>query len=314
MTRIIESKSHANTSINALPKTNGAIEQKANTTEIDKRLGIESKKKFDSKKAYSPIELIESFKEYQSYLTIQLAFRHAAISLAQGTNYEIPYSTESNRAFILIAQAIANHIVNKRSDKKAKDVIIANKVYGGKYGNAPYDPNLTDQTQGDGYKYRGKGLIHLTWKENYKKFGEYATKQKWNIADKDYFFKNPLILKNEALQSLRAAVYFWNHHKLYALADTYQTKDYTNNRKKIKKNIRGGTHTLHISINKSLDSITYKVNAGKENIEGRQDAFNRIRFGTYNITQAQLRSATTDLTKLIESNENLKKGIFSDFK
>ena len=167
--------------------------------------------------------------------------------------------------------------------------------------------------QGDGYKYRGKGLIHLTWKENYKKFGEYATKQKWNIADKDYFFKNPLILKNEALQSLRAAVYFWNHHKLYALADTYQTKDYTNNRKKIKKNIRGGTHTLHISINKSLDSITYKVNAGKENIEGRQDAFNRIRFGTYNITQAQLRSAT-DLTKLIESNENLKKGIFSDFK
>ena len=285
-----------------------------NATEIEKTLKAESKKNFDSKKAYSPIELIESFKEYQSYLTIQLAFRHSAISLAQGTNYEIPYSTESNKAFILIAQAIANHIVNKRSDKKAKDVIIANKVYGGKYGNAPYDPNLTDQTQGDGYKYRGKGLIHLTWKENYKKFGEYATKQKWNIADKDYFFKNPLILKNEALQSLRAAVYFWNHHKLYALADTYQTKDYTNNRKKIKKNIRGGTHTLHISINKSLDSITYKVNAGKENIEGRQDAFNRIRFGTYNITQAQLKSVATDLTELIESDENLKQGIFSDFK
>ena len=304
---------YTSTCLNPLPKTNGAISQSTNATEIEKTLKAESKKKFDSKKAYSPIELIESFKEYQSYPAIQLAFRHAAISLAQGANYEIPYSTESNKAFILIAQAIANHIVNKRSDKKAKDVIIANKVYGGKYGNAPYDPNLTDQTQGDGYKYRGKGLIHLTWKENYKKFGEYATKQKWNITDKDYFFKNPLVVKNEALSALRAGVYFWNHHKLYSIADTYQTKDYTNNRKKIKKIIRSKTYTLNISINASLDSITHKVNAGKENIEGRQDAFNRIRFGTYNITQAQLRSAT-DLTKLIESNENLKKGIFSDFK
>ena len=188
---------YINFCLNLLPKTNGAINQKTNTTEIEKTLGIESKKKFDKNKDYSPIELIESFTEYQSYATIQLAFRHSTISLSQGANYEIPYSTESHKAFILIAQAIANHIVNKRSDKKAKDVIIANKVYGDKYGNAPYDPNLTDQTQGDGYKYRGKGLIHLTWKENYKKFGEYATKQKWNIADKNYFFKNPLILKNE---------------------------------------------------------------------------------------------------------------------
>lgn len=104
------------------------------------------KKKFDDKKAYSPIELIESFKEYQSYPAIQLAFRHSTISLAQGTHYEIPYSTESHKAFILIAQAIANHIVNKRSDKNAKDAIIANKAYGGKHNNAPYDPNLTDQT------------------------------------------------------------------------------------------------------------------------------------------------------------------------
>ncbi|MDY5184953.1 hypothetical protein [Helicobacter trogontum] len=32
MTRIIESKSHANTSINALPKTNGAISQSSHTT------------------------------------------------------------------------------------------------------------------------------------------------------------------------------------------------------------------------------------------------------------------------------------------
>ena len=67
MTRITESKNLASFCLNLLPKTNGAIEQKTNTTEIEKTLGIESKKKFDSKKAYSPIGLIESFKKYQSY-------------------------------------------------------------------------------------------------------------------------------------------------------------------------------------------------------------------------------------------------------
>ncbi len=120
---------YTSTCLNPLPKTNGAISQSTNATEIEKTLKAESKKKFDSKKAYSPIELIESFKEYQSYPAIQLAFRHAAISLAQGANYEIPYSTESNKAFILIAQAIANHIVNKRGDKKAQTQTLANKVY-----------------------------------------------------------------------------------------------------------------------------------------------------------------------------------------
>ena len=258
MTRIIESKSHANTSINALPKTNGAIEQKANTTEIDKRLGIESKKKFDSKKAYSPIELIESFKEYQSYLTIQLAFRHSAISLAQGTNYEIPYSTESHKAFILIAQAIANHIVNKRSDKKAKDVIIANKVYGGRNGNQGGD---------DGWNFRGRGIIQLTGRSNYKDFTTKAKEWGWidNVAD--FEAKPGLILQNGKF-ALLSAVYYWKKNALYSYAD----KDNGNT-----ENIIIEQHKT-IKVNSALKSITRLVN-GKRlmHIKDRQDNFVKIK-------------------------------------
>lgn len=40
---------------------------------------------------------------------------------------------------------------------------IANRVYGGRMGNG-------DEASGDGYRYRGRGYIQLTGKDNYKAF------------------------------------------------------------------------------------------------------------------------------------------------
>ena len=224
MTRITESKNLASFCLNLLPKTNGAINQKTNATEIEKTLGIESKKKFDSKKAYSPIGLIESFKKYQSYPTIQLAFKHAAISLSQGANYEIPYSTESHKAFILIAQAIANHIVGKRANKNANPIEIANKVYssdGKNNRNNPYDITKANQEQ-DGYRFRGRGIKQLTHRYNYADFQSYYNKHYPN--DTKDFLNNEehrkALLDNGKI-ALLSAVWFWNDKKCYADAKNY---------------------------------------------------------------------------------------------
>ena len=247
MTRITESKNLASFCLNPLPKTNGAISQKTNTTEIEKTLGAESKKNFDSKKAYSPIELIESFREYQSYPAIQLAFRHAAISLAQGANYEIPYSTESNKAFILIAQAIANHIVGKRANKKANKMEIGNKAYGsdGKNNrNNPYDITKANQEQ-DGYRFRGRGMKQLTHKYNYADFQSYYNKHYPNDT-KDFLNneKHREELTTNGKIALLSAVWFWNHTGCYKIADKQVSNNANEIVKQITKKVNGGYNGL----------------------------------------------------------------------
>ena len=238
---------YINFCLNLLPKTNGAINQKTNTTEIEKTLGIESKKKFDSKKAYSPIELIESFTEYQSYPTIQLAFKHAAISLSQGANYEIPYSTESHKAFILIAQAIANHIVGKRANKNANPIEIANKVYssdGKNNRNNPYDITKANQEQ-DGYRFRGRGIKQLTHRYNYADFQSYYNKHYPN--DTKDFLNNEehrkALLDNGKI-ALLSAVWFWNHTGCYKIADKQTSNNANEIVKQITKKVNGGTNGL----------------------------------------------------------------------
>lgn len=42
---------------------------------------------------------------------------------------------------------------------------LANAAYGGKLGNG-------DEASGDGWRYRGRGLIQLTGRENYRRFGK----------------------------------------------------------------------------------------------------------------------------------------------
>ena len=80
---------------------------------------------------------------------------------------------------------------------------IANRVYGGRFGNA-------DEASGDGWRYRGRGLIQITFRDNY---AAYALA----IADPS-ISANPAQLAQPRHASL-SACWFWNSRNLNVLAD-----------------------------------------------------------------------------------------------
>lgn len=86
---------------------------------------------------------------------------------------------------------------------------IANRVYANRMGNG-------DEKSGDGYKYRGRGFIQLTGKNNYRELTIWA---KANGINANYV-DNPDLLLREA-DALISALWFWKINKidLYAIKD-----------------------------------------------------------------------------------------------
>jgi putative chitinase len=78
---------------------------------------------------------------------------------------------------------------------------IANLVYGSRMGNG-------DEASGDGYKFRGRGYIQLTGKNNYAAFGK---------AINEDITANPDLVSTK--YPLLSAAWFWSSNSLNALAD-----------------------------------------------------------------------------------------------
>jgi putative chitinase len=78
---------------------------------------------------------------------------------------------------------------------------IASKVYGGRMGNGP-------ESTGDGYKFRGRGYIQLTGKQNYTNFAKFIGEDT---------VSNPDLVATK--YPLASAAFFFDSNKLWALCD-----------------------------------------------------------------------------------------------
>jgi putative chitinase len=97
---------------------------------------------------------------------------------------------------------------------------IASKVYGGRMGNGP------EPTQ-EGYKFRGRGYIQLTGKENYTAFGKSINEDILSNPDK--------VASSYALLS---AAWFFSKNGLHKMADEGSSDAVVT---KITKRVNGGT-------------------------------------------------------------------------
>ena len=101
---------------------------------------------------------------------------------------------------------------------------IANLVYASRMGNG-------DEASGDGYKFRGRGALQLTGKDNYKAFSDYLKKPE--------IMTNPDLVATEF--SFESAVFFFDKNKLWDICDKGVSKDTI---LALTKRINGGTHGL----------------------------------------------------------------------
>jgi predicted chitinase len=120
-------------------------------------------------------------------------------------------------------------------------IAIANRAYGSRLGNGSI-------ASGEGWKYRGRGLKHLTGKSNYNAFKTYH-KDFWG-EDVD-FVGSPDLLHTQYKYSVRSGIYFWLKNNLAVEADKGDARE-------------------------NVDAITRIINRDTDSYGKRWDHFKRI--------------------------------------
>ena len=106
---------------------------------------------------------------------------------------------------------------------------IANKVYSSRMGNG-------DEASGDGWKFRGRGYIQLTGKDNYTQFDK---------SVEDDILANPDLVATK--YPLMSAAFFFERNNLWKICDGGADKEDVI---ALTKRINGGTHGLEDRLTK----------------------------------------------------------------
>ena len=101
-----------------------------------------------------------------------------------------------------------------------KPEAIASKVYGGRMGNGP-------EATKEGFKFRGRGYIQLTGKDNYKAFDAFVPEE---------IINNPDLVATK--YPLMSAAWFFNKNGLWSICDKGATDEVVT---AVTRRVNGGT-------------------------------------------------------------------------
>ena len=180
--------------------------------------------KLDKLKGHVPQVVIDSIPEVASKFGINTPLRVAHFLAQCGhesggfrlTQENLNYSAKGlNGIFRKYFPTEASAASYARNPQK-----IANKVYGNRMGNG-------NEASGEGFKFRGRGYIQLTGKENYTAFGK-------SIGED--IISNPDVVASK--YALLSAAWFFSKNGLHKMADEGASDTVVT---KITKRVNGGT-------------------------------------------------------------------------
>jgi putative chitinase len=199
---------------------------------MSKTVTLESFKKwFPHSK--EPDIIYEAFKKYFKQYEINTTNRRAGF-LAQCGHESIGFSVNSENLNYSVKGLMSIFSKYFKTEDEAKLYArqaekIANKVYGNRMGNVEL---------GDGYKYRGRGFIQLTGKDNYSAFAKY----------KNITIGQCIDYLSTIEGSVESALWFWKDRGLNRYCD-----------------------------NDDITGMTRKINGGTNGIVERKDYYDKIK-------------------------------------
>jgi putative chitinase len=135
----------------------------------------------------------------------QIAHESGSLStIAESFDYSVPALAATFPRVMTTALASSyGRRANERFVPIERQTQIANLVYANRYGNG-------DPASGDGWRYRGSGLLQITFRANFVQAGKALGIDLENRPD---------LLRTDASVATLAAAFFWNSRGLNALAD-----------------------------------------------------------------------------------------------
>ncbi len=137
----------------------------------------------------------------------------------------------------------------RKEGQAADQEAIANHAYANRIGNG-------DPQSGDGWRYRGRGMIQLTGRDNYAAF----TEAHQNIWGEHINFVNEPDLLTREVYAVRSALEYWLRRELYQIADQGGVRSVTD---QITNRINPGTddnsrERRHANLRSIIDNGVFK--------------------------------------------------------
>lgn len=134
------------------------------------------------------------------------------VETAGWTKFEENMNYSADRMMVVWPKIFNRELANQCNRKPQ---LVANFAYANRMGNGSPE-------SGDGWKYRGRGLIHLTGKKNYTSF---ATDTFGERAQE--IIDNPDLVVDDKNVSLATALWFWDINNINSIADQQDIKRIT---------------------------------------------------------------------------------------